>query len=40
MELRRKYPEIYAATKRKSIDLIRKSNYMILPIGAIVLKVK
>ena len=40
VELRRKYPEIYAATKRKSIDLIRKSNYMILPIGAIVLKVK
>lgn len=39
-ELKRRYPEIYAATNRKSIDMIRKTNYMILPVGALALKVK
>ena len=39
-ELKRRYPEVYAATDRKSIDLIRKTNYMILPVGALALKVK
>lgn len=37
-ELKRRHPEIYAATNRKSIDLIRKTNYMILPVGALALK--
>ena len=40
MELRRKYPEVYVAARKKSIDLIRKTDYRILPIGAVVLKVK
>lgn len=38
MELKTKYPEIYAATKKKSIDMIRRTDYRILPVGAAVLK--
>lgn len=37
-ELKRRYPEVYAATRKKSIDLIRRSNYAVLPIGAMALK--
>lgn len=40
MELKAKYPKIYAATKKKSIDMIRRTDYRILPVGAVVLKVK
>lgn len=39
-ELKRRYPEVYASTRKKSIDLIRKTDYRILPVGAMVLKVK
>ena len=40
MELKRKYPEVYAATRKKSIDMIRRMDYRILPVGAVALKVK
>lgn len=40
MELKSKYPEIHKATRKKSIEMIRRTNYMILPLGAFVLKVK
>lgn len=39
MELKQKYPEVYAATRKKSIDAIRKTDYRMLPIGTIMLKI-
>lgn len=35
-ELKKTYPRVYAATKKKSITLLRKTGYFILPVGAIV----
>lgn len=40
MELQSKYPEIYKGTRRKSIEVIRRTDYRILPLGALALKVK
>ena len=37
-ELRKKYPRIAASTNKKSIDLLRMTNYSILPIGSFILK--
>lgn len=37
-ELLQKYPGIAASTNKKSIQLLRKTNYSILPIGSLVLK--
>ena len=37
-ELIQKYPRIAASTTKKSIQLLRKTNYSILPIGSFVLK--
>ena len=38
-ELCRKYPRIATSTTKKSIQLLRKTNYSILPIGSFVLKI-
>ena len=38
-ELCQKYPRIAAATTKKSIVLLRKTNYCILPIGSWILKI-
>lgn len=38
-DLQKKYPRIAASTNKKSIDLLRKTNYSILPIGSWVLKI-
>lgn len=37
--LKEKYPRIYAATRKKSITLLRKTGYAILPIGAVAYKI-
>lgn len=37
-KLLRDYPEIYHSTRRKSITLLRMTNYWILPIGYLVLR--
>lgn len=37
--LKVQYPQVYAATRKKSIDMLRKTNYIILPIGAIVYRI-
>lgn len=37
--LKKDYPDIYHATNKKSIDLLRKTNYVMLPIGTLVYKV-
>lgn len=37
--IKRKYPKIYAACRRKSVWLIRKTNYLIFPIGVWVYKI-
>lgn len=39
MELKNKYPRVYSATNKKSITMLRKTGYSILPIGAIVYKI-
>ena len=36
MGLKKNYPDIYRATAKKSINLLRKTNYLILPIGTCV----
>ena len=36
--LKREYPAIWAATEKKSISLLRATNYTILPVGALVYK--
>ena len=36
--LKKEYPAIWAATKKKSISLLRATNYLILPVGALVYK--
>ena len=38
-KLKADYPDIYAATQKKSISLLRKTNYWILPVGALALKI-
>lgn len=38
-ELRKKYPGIYYSTDRKSITLLRKTDYLILPLGRLALKI-
>lgn len=38
-ELRQRYPRIAASTNKKSIMLLRVTNYSILPIGSFVLKI-
>jgi len=38
MTLRKQYPRIAASTNKKSITMLRKTNYSILPIGSFVLK--
>lgn len=35
-DLKKTYPRVYAATKKKSITLLRKTGYLILPAGTIV----
>lgn len=35
-ELKKQYPAVYAATKKKSITMLRRTGYRILPVGAIV----
>lgn len=37
-ELLKKYPGIYHSTDRKSITLLRKTNYLLLPLGRLALK--
>ncbi len=39
-ELKEKYPEIYEAVKKKSITLLRKTEYRLLPIGAVAVRVR
>lgn len=39
-KLKENYPEIYQATQKKSIDMIRKLDYRILPLGALALKMR
>jgi len=39
MALRKQYPRIAASTNKKSIAMLRKTNYSILPIGSFVLKI-
>ena len=36
--LKKDYPAIWAATEKKSITLLRATNYLILPFGALVYK--
>ena len=38
-ELKKTYPEIYCSTQKKSITLLRKTNYLILPVGALAFKI-
>ena len=37
--LKEHYPGIYAATRKKSITMLRKTGYRILPIGAMVYQI-
>ncbi len=37
--LRKDYPSVYNATQKRSIDLLRKTNYVILPLGTLVYKI-
>ncbi len=37
--LQKNYPEIAASTTKKSIELLRKTNYAVLPIGYLALKI-
>lgn len=37
--LKKRYPRIYSATRKKSITMLRRTNYMMLPIGTIVYKI-
>lgn len=39
LELKEKYWEIYAATDKKSITMLRKTNYHVLKLGAVIYKV-
>ena len=39
LDLKEKYPEVYKAIKKKSIVMLRKTQYKILPIGAIIYRV-
>lgn len=39
MQLKRAYPHVYAATTKKSITLLRKTGYLILPLGTIVYRI-
>ena len=39
LDLKEKYPEVYKAIKKKSIVMLRKTQYKILPIGAIIYQV-
>lgn len=38
-KLRQNWPDIYGAAAKKSIDLLRNTNYLLLPAGAIVYKI-
>ncbi len=38
-DLKENVPEIYFSTKKKSIDILRHTNYLILPIGAIIYRI-
>lgn len=38
-QLKVQYPEIYAAVQKKSIQMLRKTNYIILPIGTMVYRI-
>ncbi len=37
--LKQEYPEIYSAVEKKSISMLRKTGYRILPVGALVYKI-
>ena len=37
--LKKRYPRIYSATRKKSITMLRRTNYTMLPIGTIVYKI-
>lgn len=39
-ELKEKYPAIYGAAKKKSIDWIRRTDYRLLPVGAVAVRVR
>lgn len=39
-KLKKEFPEIYGLTRKKSIVLLRLSRYQILPIGAIIYKIR
>ena len=39
IELKNNYPKVYASTNKKSITWLRRTNYMILGIGALVYKI-
>lgn len=39
MELKRCYPTVYAATRKKSITLLRRTGYHMLPFGAVVYQI-
>lgn len=38
-DLQKKYPDVYKSTNKKSITMLRKTGYLILPVGAIVYKI-
>lgn len=37
--LKKQYPQVYRAVYKKSITLLRKTNYRILPVGAVIYKI-
>ena len=37
-KLKEEFPQVYRSTNKKSIDLLRRTNYVILPIGVLVYK--
>lgn len=39
LELKKRYPDIYGATRKKSITMLRKTGYRILPVGAVVYRI-
>lgn len=39
-ELKTKYPAIYGAVRKKSIDWIRRTDYRLLPVGAVAVRVR